>query len=93
MQESPDVLLRRFYVDTIAHSPSTLDYVRSVFGDDRLVCGTDYPFQIGDSDPRRNIGQMPAASAEVQRAALRDNALRYLGISESVTAEPASAIA
>lgn len=87
LQESPDVLLRRFYVDTIAHSADTLNFVRSVFGDDRLVCGTDYPFQIGDADPRRNIGLLPVGP-DVKRAALRDNALRFLGLTDSVAAEP-----
>ena len=88
LQQSPDVLLRRFYVDTIAHSATTLEFVRTVFGDDRLVCGTDYPFQIGDADPRRNIGLLPVAP-EVQQAALRGNALRFLGITAAVAAQSA----
>jgi aminocarboxymuconate-semialdehyde decarboxylase len=86
LQESPEILVRRFYVDTIAHSATLLDYVRSVFGDDRLVCGTDYPFQIGDADPRRNIGKM-AAPDSAKRAALRENALRYLGIAEGASVQ------
>jgi aminocarboxymuconate-semialdehyde decarboxylase len=88
LHESPDTLLRRFYVDTIAHSAVTLDYVRSIFGDDRLVCGTDYPFQIGDADPRRNVDSLPVAR-EVRQAVFRDNALRFLGLKEGVAAQPA----
>lgn len=87
LRESPGTILRRFYVDTIVHSAVALDHVRVTFGDDRLVCGTDYPFQIGDPDPRRNIGLLPTES-RVREAALRGNALRFLGISDPVALVP-----
>jgi aminocarboxymuconate-semialdehyde decarboxylase len=86
-REAPATLARRFYVDSIVHSVESLDYVRSVFGDGRVVCGTDYPFQIGDADPRRTVNQLDPA---VRDRILRTNALEFLGQSNEVPAERVS---
>lgn len=87
LEARPDELLQRFYVDTIVHDDTALDYVRRVFGDEHLVCGTDYPFQIGESDPRERVESLPGGR-EVHDAIFRDNALRFLGMAEIAEARP-----
>ncbi|MFE4196990.1 amidohydrolase family protein [Paenarthrobacter sp. NPDC056912] len=44
-------LLHRIYVDCLAHEPAAMDLAEEVFGQDRLVLGTDWPFPMGLSDP------------------------------------------
>lgn len=75
-----DVLgaLHRLYFDTVVHD---LDVLRSVIqfaGADRVLCGSDYPFDMGlvrPADPVRALG-LPAGD---EAAILGGNALRLLG--------------
>ena len=80
----PSELLRRFFYDTIVHSPEALRFLTERVGYDRVVLGSDQPFPMGDPDP---VGTVTAAgfSAEVQDAILRGNAARLLGLQDSKT--------
>lgn len=44
LKENPLDSLKRFYVDTADHPPSTLKCALDFFGADRLVLGTNYPY-------------------------------------------------
>ena len=44
--QPPSVYLRRFYYDTITHSESALRYIIDTVGADRVVFGTDWPFDM-----------------------------------------------
>lgn len=44
LKENPLESLKRFYVDTADHPPSTLKCALDFFGADRLVLGTNYPY-------------------------------------------------
>jgi predicted TIM-barrel fold metal-dependent hydrolase len=39
---------RRVWYDTVNHEPSALQCACEVFGTDRLLLGTDYPYPVGD---------------------------------------------
>ena len=45
--ERPLQAARRFHVDCIAHHPSMLKLARDVFGEDRVLFGSDWPFPMG----------------------------------------------
>jgi len=47
LREPPEQSLRRFYVDTVAHSDGLIDLARQVFGDDKILFGSDWPFPMG----------------------------------------------
>lgn len=47
--------LRLLYADCLTHDPANIDLARHVFGDDRLVLGSDWPFPMGLEDPREPI--------------------------------------
>jgi aminocarboxymuconate-semialdehyde decarboxylase len=44
----PRDYLRRFFFDTIVFSPKVLRYLIETVGADRVLLGTDYPFDMGD---------------------------------------------
>lgn len=67
-------LLKRLYFDTITHDPQALRYLVELVGVERIVLGTDSPFDMGDETPRATL----AALSKDQIAALRRNALRLL---------------
>jgi aminocarboxymuconate-semialdehyde decarboxylase len=71
---SPNELLRRFYFDTITHDPQALRYLVELVGAERIVLGTDSPFDMGDETPRATLSRF--SPEEV--ATLRRNALRLL---------------
>jgi aminocarboxymuconate-semialdehyde decarboxylase len=67
-------LLKRFYFDTITHEPQALRYLIELVGAERIVVGTDSPFDMGDENPRATLSRL--SPEEV--ATLRRNALRLL---------------
>jgi len=40
--------VRRFYVDSLVHDTSALDGIVSLFGEDHVCLGSDYPFPLGE---------------------------------------------
>ena len=76
--ESPDDSLRRFYFDTVTHDESVLRELVALAGADRVLCGSDYPFDMGVERPAEIVRALGLAPDEEQ-AILGGNALRLLG--------------
>jgi aminocarboxymuconate-semialdehyde decarboxylase len=76
--ESPDDSLRRFYFDTVTHDESVLRELVALAGADRVLCGSDYPFDMGVDRPTEIVRALGLAPDEEQ-AILGGNALRLLG--------------
>lgn len=87
----PRQLIRRYYVDTIVHSQPALAYLLSQFGDNRVVCGSDYPFEIGDPDPGGNVRRLELGKRE-QALVLRENALAFLRPQAAAAILPSQAL-
>jgi len=71
---SPNEMLKRFHFDTLTHDPQALRYLVERVGAERIVLGTDSPFDMGDETPRATLSRL--SPEEV--ATLRRNALRLL---------------
>ncbi len=73
-QESMDRLL----YDSITHKPSVLRFLIDEVGADRVVFGTDYPFDMGTTT---GVAELRAATADtaVQAAIFEGNTRRLLG--------------
>jgi aminocarboxymuconate-semialdehyde decarboxylase len=70
--------IRRFYVDTVVHDVDILRGLVDFFGAERVVCGSDYPFDMGVARPA-DIVRALRLPAEHEAAILGRNALRLLG--------------
>jgi aminocarboxymuconate-semialdehyde decarboxylase len=46
----PSRYLRQFYYDTVVASPASLRFLIGLVGADRVIFGTDFPYEIGDAD-------------------------------------------
>ena len=79
--EYPDPLdgFRRLYFDTVLFDPRALRFLCDVAGADKVVLGSDYPFPIGDPEPRRIIDETSLTEAE-RRATLGETAARIFHI-------------
>ena len=51
----PTTYLRQVYLDTVVFSYHQLAYLIDVFGPDRIVMGTDYPFDMAEYNPVGHI--------------------------------------
>jgi aminocarboxymuconate-semialdehyde decarboxylase len=76
--ESPDDSLSRFYFDTVTHDESLLRELVALAGADRVLCGSDYPFDMGVERPAEIVRALGLAPDEEQ-AILGGNARRLLG--------------
>jgi aminocarboxymuconate-semialdehyde decarboxylase len=78
LPQPPTVYLKRIYFDTVVFTPHQLAVLVRVYGADRIVMGTDYPFDMGDYDP---VGHVCNAGLDGATAAAicGDNAKRLLG--------------
>jgi aminocarboxymuconate-semialdehyde decarboxylase len=78
-QTSPGDLLRRFYFDSLTHDPRALRHLINVAGSDRVVIGTDNPFDMGPDDPVGAVDAVPGLTPEERRAVCALTAKSLLG--------------
>jgi aminocarboxymuconate-semialdehyde decarboxylase len=75
--EAPSAYLRRLWFDSLVHDPAVLRQLVAVAGADRVVLGSDYPFDMGSEDP---VGAVRAAALDpgAEAAILGGNAAALL---------------
>jgi aminocarboxymuconate-semialdehyde decarboxylase len=69
--------LRRFYVDTVVHDPDVLRGLVDFFGPERILLGSDYPFDMGVERPAEIVTGLRLAP-EAEEKIVGGNALRLL---------------
>lgn len=72
----------RFYVDSLVHDEAALMRLLELFGDQRVMLGSDYPFPLGEAEPGSLIRSIPSLSAETRDRLLFRTALEFLGLSD-----------
>lgn len=77
---NPRDYLGRFYVDSLVHDPEALATLIKLFGEDKVMLGSDYPFPLGEHRPGQIIRQQPNLSTQSQAKMLGGNALGWLGL-------------
>lgn len=82
IESPPSTYLRRFYFDTITHAARPLEFLIDFVGADRVVVGTDIPFDMADTrfaDYLSEVGLDDRAAAAVNGG----NAVRIFGLDGS----------
>jgi aminocarboxymuconate-semialdehyde decarboxylase len=76
--EPPSAYIRRLWFDALVYTPEGLRTLTAAAGADRVLLGTDYPFDMGISDPldRLAAAGLPASASEAIRGG---NAAALLG--------------
>ncbi len=75
----PLALLRRFWFDALAHNPKAVRFLIEQVGADRVVLGTDSPFDMGDLAPVDNVEKVPGLTATERERIYWKNAEEFLG--------------
>ena len=75
----PSTYLRQVYFDMVVFTEHQLVYLIDVFGPDRILTGTGYPFDMGEYDP---IGHVSALDLDDKTfsAVCGENAALALGV-------------
>jgi aminocarboxymuconate-semialdehyde decarboxylase len=73
----PSSYLRRIWFDSVVHGPRHLERLADEVGVDRILVGTDYPFDMGHYDPTSLVAGF---DDEDQQRILGGNAARLLGL-------------
>jgi aminocarboxymuconate-semialdehyde decarboxylase len=83
--EPPSACVRRMWFDSLVYTPSALRYLVDAVGADRVVLGSDYPFDMGVTDP---VDRLAAAGLDdTDEQAIRGgNATNLLKLPISVPA-------
>ncbi len=82
-------LFKTFYFDTIVHNPASLRFLAEMVGPDRLLMGSDYPFDMNDPDPVASV--RAGISPEWQDSVLGGLALRLMQAAPAAAAPAAAA--
>lgn len=59
LRSTPRELVRRLYYDTVLHSPDMIRFLIDLVGPKHVLLGSDYPFEMGDSDPLGTLAAIP----------------------------------
>ena len=78
-QTSPRDLLRRFYFDALTHDPQAARHLINIVGQDRVVIGTDHPFDMGPDEPIASIDAIPGLTTSEREAVCEKTAKDLLG--------------
>ena len=80
ISQPPSSYLDRFYYDTITHSESALRYIIDLVGVDRVLFGTDWPFDMCIDWPVSWVLGLESLSKEEKEAILWRNLEGLLGV-------------
>ena len=79
-KEPPSAYLPRLWFDTLVFRPENLALLVKLAGEDKVLMGTDYPFDMGDFAPHDFIADKAGLGNATVSAILGGNAAALLGI-------------
>lgn len=80
LPQTPTTYLKKIHFDTVVFTPHQLKNLIDVFGADRLVMGTDYPFDMGEYDPIGHLASVGTLDDSTVAAIAGGNAKALLGM-------------
>lgn len=90
-RDLPSSYLRRIWFDSLVHTPDALRRLVDTVGADRVLLGSDYPFDMGVTDPLQRLAD--AALPPDQSAAVAGGNAAALGLTpDDRTATPSPAL-
>lgn len=78
LKRPPSESIKLLYFDTITHWESALKFLVDTVGADRIVVGSDYPFDMGPAEPVRFVERAPGISDADKEKILSGNAKKLL---------------
>ncbi len=76
----PTHYLKKVFVDSVVFTPQQLNALVETFGADHVVMGTDYPFDMAESDPLGHLASVPSFEQSTISAIAGTTARKLLGL-------------
>jgi aminocarboxymuconate-semialdehyde decarboxylase len=80
MAQPPSKYLDRFYYDCLTHSESVLRHMINTVGIERIVLGSDWPYDMGIDQPVEWVNSLQSLTQDEKEAILWKNLEKLLGI-------------
>jgi aminocarboxymuconate-semialdehyde decarboxylase len=80
LPKAPSEYLKKVYIDNVVFTPHQLEALVKVFGVDRILMGTDYPFDMMEYDPIGHINSVESFDDTTRAALAGGNAKKLLGL-------------
>ncbi|MCB9251929.1 MAG: amidohydrolase [Flavobacteriales bacterium] len=80
--KDPREYMGQFWVDGITHDSKALYNIMDVFGENRIVYGTDYPFPLGDLQHGQFIEQDQTLSIHQKDKLFKNNLMEFLNLEQ-----------
>ncbi len=75
---NPRNYLGKFWIDSLVHDPLALEFIIKVMGADKICCGSDYPFPLGELSPPGGLIETIIKDTDLKEKLLFKNALEWL---------------
>ena len=79
----------QLYFDTCSQSPESVEFTIRLAGPDRVMFGTDYPFEIGDAEGTRALPALESLPQGIRQKIFHDNAAAVLDAVHPTSQAPA----
>jgi aminocarboxymuconate-semialdehyde decarboxylase len=76
----PTHYLKKVFVDSVVFTPQQLAARVEIFGADHVLMGTDYPFDMAESDPLGHLASVDTFDSNTISAIAGNNARKLLGL-------------
>lgn len=76
----PSHYMKQLHYDTMVFQPLYLRHLVEIVGSDRVMAGTDFPFDMGDDDPLGLIDSVEGLDDDARRAIKGGNAAALFGL-------------
>ena len=80
LPKPPSFYLKKIYLDTIVFTPEQLEALVKLFGPEKILLGTDYPYDMGEYDPLGHIASVTSFDDATRAAIAGGNAKRLFGL-------------
>lgn len=81
ISKSPAEFVRNIWFDTVVFRPDAIGYLAGVVGADRVMMGTDSPYDMGEKDPVGLVKAVATLSDAAKTDILGGTAAKLLGVS------------
>jgi aminocarboxymuconate-semialdehyde decarboxylase len=75
----PSEMFRQFYFDALTHDPLAIRHLIDRVGSDRVVIGTDSPFDMGEEQPLERLDAVPGLTQKEREDVCHRSALALFG--------------
>jgi aminocarboxymuconate-semialdehyde decarboxylase len=80
LKEDPTTYLKRLHFDTMVFTHHQLEYLVQQYGPDHVLMGTDYPYDMGETNPIGFVEGANGLNNDQRKQIFGGNAARLLGL-------------